>query len=515
MKRLHRAVCIAVSLCLLTATFAFAQDAVKTKAENNGKAEAKTEAKADAKEKEEGKEKEAPKTLSVKPSKLKAEVELTGVFEAAKVHEVAVEPEEWSAFKVTKAVELGTQVKKGEPIVWFETKDIDKQLQEREHALKLQEIALQQATEELKYYQATYDIDVEAARRAHEQSKDDLKYYFDTEKPMTLKSAELSLKSAEYQLESAQEELKQLEKMYAADDLIEDTEEIILKRAKFSVEIGQFYLENAKQRNDNLLNRQIPRQEVRMKESAEKTDFSYRRTVATMPTGLRQRELEVEKRQTDLEEAKKKLELLQADRELMVVHAPADGIVYYGHPTRGDWPSISNYEKMLRPKGGVMANAVFLSVVETRPLAIHSEFDEKHLRDMRIGLEGTAIPTGYPKQKLQAKITRILPVPIGKGKYDTQLAVTVPDNDTALMPGMTCKIKLTVYQNDQALMVPSSAIFAGEQDTQHVFVVDEKGKHEKVNVTKGRVQKDKTEILQGLKAGDKILLEKPADPEKK
>ena len=38
-----------------------------------------------------------------------------------------------------------------------------------------------------------------------------------------------------------------MEKMYKADDLVEESEEIILKRQKFAVEFAQYSLQDAKQ----------------------------------------------------------------------------------------------------------------------------------------------------------------------------------------------------------------------------------------------------------------------------
>ena len=50
------------------------------------------------------------------------------------------------------------------------------------------------------------------------------------ERPFTLKSTEFSLKMTKEKLEYEEEELRQLEKMYKADDITEETEAIVLKR---------------------------------------------------------------------------------------------------------------------------------------------------------------------------------------------------------------------------------------------------------------------------------------------
>ena len=50
--------------------------------------------------------------------------------------------------------------------------------------------------------------------------------------------ANFSVKSADNMLAYEKEELRQLEKMYKADDLVEETEEIVLKRAPATTSSG-------------------------------------------------------------------------------------------------------------------------------------------------------------------------------------------------------------------------------------------------------------------------------------
>ena len=87
---------------------------------------------------------------------------------------------------------------------------------------------------------------------------------------MLLKSIEYSLKNAQFQLDYSQDELDQLEKMYEADDLTEDTEEIVLKRSRTEVDFAKFNLEQTKQFCDELLKIRLPRFDIEIKESLDK-----------------------------------------------------------------------------------------------------------------------------------------------------------------------------------------------------------------------------------------------------
>ena len=67
---------------------------------------------------------------------------------------------------------------------------------------------------------------------------------------MAVKSAEFMVKYYDFMLNYEQDELTQLEKMYEADDLTEETEEIVLKRQRNSVEFAEFSLESARLSRD-------------------------------------------------------------------------------------------------------------------------------------------------------------------------------------------------------------------------------------------------------------------------
>ena len=65
------------------------------------------------------------------------EVTLTSVFEALQPSKLSVGTEELTAFKIKKIVPHGTRVRKGQNLVWFETEDIDRKIEDAEVALQL------------------------------------------------------------------------------------------------------------------------------------------------------------------------------------------------------------------------------------------------------------------------------------------------------------------------------------------------------------------------------------------
>ena len=151
-------------------------------------------------------------------------------------------PNSWSNFTVLKAVPHGQRVQKGETLVTLDMKEIDEQLQDLEKTIRLNNLALQLADTELESTKTTLPLDLEASAQAKKIADEDLNYFLNINRSFLEESANFSLKNAQQSLEYSEEELKQLEKMYKADDLTEETEEIVLKRARNEVEQGKFYL---------------------------------------------------------------------------------------------------------------------------------------------------------------------------------------------------------------------------------------------------------------------------------
>lgn len=457
-------------------------------------------------------EKPAEKTQTVKAETFRIETELDGVFEATEMTPISLRPDEFQTLEVVKTVPHGAEVKKGDQLVWLETKDLDKQIAETKLAVELGELSLKAAREDLKYLEAVTPLDLAQAERSQMIAERELEQYLETDQPLAVRSAKQSLRNSEGQLENVTEELRQLEKMYKADDLTEETEEIILKRARRSVESAELFFELAKVRADRTLKESIPEQEIRLTEAAQREDLALAKLKISQPIERRQKEIALEKLERSQKDTVEKLDKLEKDRKLLDVKAPASGIVYYGSSQDGKWSSIDTIAKQLEPGKSLTANQVFMTIVQLRPMQIRMSVDEKNLRHLETGATGQAVPTAFPDRKLPAAIVSVAQIPGGSAKFDAIASVDI-ERDDALVPGMTCKVKLVSYEKKDAIAVPKSAVFHtdDEPDKFYVYIKDSDGKPVKRPVTKGRVQEGKVEITKGLKVGETIFTEKPED----
>jgi HlyD family secretion protein len=456
-------------------------------------------------------------THKVEKGIFKIEVTLKGVFEAEEMTEVYLKPEAWGGpmgggmLQIARAVDQGTAVKKGDVVVQLDTDKIDQALRDLEADRYLAELSIKQAEEELPILEKSTPLDLAAAERAKKLSDEDLKKFVEIERPLSEKNAEFNVKSRRNFLDYQKEELKQLEKMYKANDLTEDTEEIILKRQRDSVEQADFLLKNAEISRDLTVKVDLPRRELGLKEGAIKQDLALERAKATLPLALSQKKLALEKMKYERKKGEERLAKLQKDREAMTVKSPADGIVYYGKCSRGQWTTAGAVASKMHRGGVIMPDEVFITIVKARPMFLRATVEEKDIDVIKAGLKAKVSPTGYSDLKLSGKVDSVSAIPVSPGNFEARVSLELSKDAEALMPGMACSIKLTPYLKEDALAVPPAAVFADEsdEDKSHVFVAVKDGKPEKRPVKVGKRSGTKVEIVDGLKEGDEVLLENP------
>jgi multidrug efflux pump subunit AcrA (membrane-fusion protein) len=452
-----------------------------------------------------------PATRKLKKGPFHIEVALDGVFEAQNQAELFIRPQEWSLLSVLKAVEHGAVVKQGDMVLALDTEKIDRMIKDLRAEAELNDLALKQATLQLAATEKFAPLDDQANDRSRRIVEEDWKRFQEVEKPLMAKLTEYRLKATKEMLEYAEEEYRQLEKMYKADDLREETEKIVLRRAKNGVDRAKLELELAEAAHEEAVKLLLPRTEEKTKDQTERSRIDAEYVKISLPLLLSKRRLEVEKLQLARDLAQEKLKKLVADRDAMMVKAPIDGIVYYGHSSRGKWSALS--VETLRRGASILPNEVFMTVVQTRPLMIRATVPESQLQRVHAGVQAVVFPAGFAGLKLSAVVQRVGAIPMGISGFDCQLTVAADGLNSAIVPGMNCEMKMIPYKKTDALTVPPKAVFTEDFDPakQYVYLQAKDGKPQKRVVTLGERNDKQIEVLGGLAEGDEILLEKPKD----
>jgi len=448
-----------------------------------------------------------PSICVVESGPLRVEVTLEGVIVADEMEEVVVRPESWSDFSVVEAVDHGAHVKKGDVLIRFDSRKIDEALADMEAGAALADLSILQAEKALPQLEKSLLLSYEEAQRDYNEALEDYKRFVDVDRPLETKRADMSLKSAENGLSYEEEELKQLEKMYEADDLTEETEEIILKRQHDVVERMQFNVERSKVGRDHTIQTTLPRRDQSLRQSQEKSRLALAKAENAMSLSLNQRRLELEKQKHDRERDKEKQEQLEHDRSLMTIRAPADGVVYYGQCVDGEWQAKDSMASRLRLGGKISPDAVVMTVVQLAPVHALCSVPQEDLKDVRPNMPAKIQLTGDDKAA-QGKVESVSQIPVAKDSFSATLSFQDDGPSQTPIPGMTCEATIIAYEKSDVLSVPASAVAPDPNDPdQYVVTVIKEGKEKTRKVRIGKRAKKRVEIVDGLKAGDKVLVD--------
>lgn len=191
------------------------------------------------------------------------------------------------------------------------------------------------------------------------------------------------------------------------------------------------------------------------------------------------------------EAASKQKEALIAQRGMYAIKSPINGTVDAVNIKEGDMasPGMSG-----------------IRVVNFEALKIQANLGENYLGKVQ---EGNPVNLIFAdtKDTLKSKLTYVSKAvdPVSRA---FQVEIRLGSNNK-LYPNMSCKMQIANYTNKQALVVPVSAI-QKTADGEMVFVADA-NKAKAVNVKAGRNSNGMVEILEGLQAGDKVIVEGNAD----
>ncbi len=464
-------------------------------------------------------EKKKSKPYKVKRDALKIEVELDGIFVADEMEEVALRPEVWSKFVVLEAVEHGTEVKKGDVLVRFDDEKLEDDLAKEALSQSIGQLSMLRDEEEFSRIKRLAELSFEVAERDHEQTKADYEYYLATDRPITIQIAHFRYKSSQEALASAQEELKQLQQMYEADDLTEETEEIVLRRQRFAVETAELILQLNKESRDYTLNVSIPRSDEYYKTSLEESELAFKQAKTALDIGKTRRNYDMEKKRNARAKSVERHGKLLSDKGLMVLRAPCDGVVYYGKCTNGKWSQIATQKAKLKPFGSVTPKSVVMTIVKPGTLHITSSLSEKKLTDFKKGLQASMTPTADKELELSGKVAHVESIPGASKKFQVTLDVDLTDAPAWLVAGMTCNAKIVTYENKEALVIPRDLVQTDEENKKIKYVMlvssEEDDPEEDAPVRRkvklGRKKGKLVEVLKGLEEGDKIVKEKKKD----
>ena len=122
---------------------------------------------------------------------------------------------------------------------------------------------------------------------------------------------------------------------------------------------------------------------------------------------------------------------------------------------------------------------------------------------VRPGAPLVASVPAYPGEEFRGRVAAVLPE-VNAATRTLRARAEISNPGGKLKPGMFAKVKLDERRGEEAVLVPTEAVIVtGERS---VVIVDRgEGRYEPVDVTIGMEEGGKTEIVAGLKGGERVV----------
>ncbi len=159
-------------------------------------------------------------------------------------------------------------------------------------------------------------------------------------------------------------------------------------------------------------------------------------------------------------------------------------------------------ERLVSPGDYVAAGNPAVVLVRVHPLRLRLSVPERESASVRTGQTVRVSVAGDPAS-YAGRVARISPA-ISEENRTLQIEAEVPNPDARLRPGSFAQAEIVTQSSEPAVVVPAAAIvrFAGIEKVMGV----EEGKAVEKRVRTGRHAGDRVEIVDGVAAGDSVVL---------
>lgn len=147
-----------------------------------------------------------------------------------------------------------------------------------------------------------------------------------------------------------------------------------------------------------------------------------------------------------------------------------------------------------------------LTMAVTDELKVQTRVFEKDLALVQPGSKALITFSGLNSEPLTAKVSKVYPaLDAATRAVVVEAPLKLPDSLQELVrPGMSVEISFVLGENEQATLVPKKAL--SEQEGKHYLFVAKEGRAMRREVKVGLEDKQRVEIIAGVKAGEKIIV---------
>jgi HlyD family secretion protein len=203
-------------------------------------------------------------------------------------------------------------------------------------------------------------------------------------------------------------------------------------------------------------------------------------------------------------QAQARLKNIEIQQEDTVIRSPFDGLVTQKYATVGAFvtPTTSASSTSSATSTSIVAVAKGLEILAKVP--------EVDVGQIAVNQTVEVIADAFPDKVFQGQVRLIAPEAIVEQNVTSfQVRVKLETGQNELQSGMNANLTFIGRQIDNALVVPTVAITTENGQT-GLLIPDQNNKSQFRAVTIGSTIDNKTQILKGIQAGDRVFIKLPA-----
>ncbi len=175
--------------------------------------------------------------------------------------------------------------------------------------------------------------------------------------------------------------------------------------------------------------------------------------------------------------------------DTVTIRAPRDGVIL---------------ERAVVDGQAFKAGDVAFRIADTSVVWIMADVAERDIDAVRAGQPATVTVRAFPGRSFTGKVALVYPV-LSKETRTARVRIEIANQDLSLLPDMYGDVEIASGGNDDAVAVPGSAVI--DSGNRQVVIVElGDGRFEPRDVKLGRRADRFVEILSGVVAGDKVVV---------
>ncbi len=402
---------------------------------------------------------------------------------------------------ILSIVPESTKVKKGDLLVELSSDAIKDRINTEELEIARLETELDAARQELELQRQQNASDIKKAQIDVEIAKLELDKYLKGDYPQQLQQIQIDIRQTQMEIARKERELEKYRKLYQREFITKAK----LEQIEFELEKLKMVLDKHQQALKTLREYDRPKNEKQRRSAYDRAVEELDRTIKRAETREKKALARVEQYEQLLEKRQSQLRKLREQLAKCKIYAPVDGIVQY--PTDG-W--------FFRSEGGLAAGEkvtegqTLLVLPDTSQLLVEIRIHEADRHMVHEGMPCVVRVPAVPGRTFTGKIAKIATFADSANRWlnpelkEHTTQVLLDPTDAPLSPGDSAEVQILVDTVEGALAVPVQAVYTRGRRS-YVFV-ERRGDGQPVEVKLGRSNATLVEVLEGLKAGDRVLL---------